>query len=512
MLKHQGDQSMKHLVFLFGMVGLLSQSNAAELVDLSQSVGRATLPKKVTNLSSDLKSFLNMRSNEQFEQRSQNLENGINHVRYYQTYRGIQVWPQQVAASVKEGRLHRLSGVIAKNLDQDIKSVEPKLNKAQALARGINLFSSQRNKAWNIENKQADLRIYVDPQTSKGSLVYVVSFFADSTEGGHPSRPVQVIDANTGKLIKKTENLQHAKATGPGGNEKTGQYSYGKEFPAIDISETTSGNCVMKTGAIQTIDLKNATTGTTPYVFKCYENLETPINGAYGALNDAHYFAGVISNLYKDWYNTAPLKIPITMKVHYGKKYENAFWNGSAMHFGDGDKKFYPLVSLDVSSHEIAHGFTEFNSGLVYEEQSGGMNEAFSDMAGEATEFYSQGKNDFEIGADIFKTAGKALRYMNEPTKDGKSIDHVKDFKSGFTGTDVHHSSGIFNKAFYLLATTKGWDTRKAFDVFVKANQNYWTPTSTFAAGAKGVLDAAEDLGYPTADVVAAFAPVGINL
>jgi vibriolysin len=503
---------MKHLVFLFGMVGLLSQSNAAELVDLSLSVGRNTLPKKVTNLSLDLKSFLNMRSNEQFEQRSQNLEKGINHVRFYQTYRGIQVWPQQVSASVKEGRLHRLNGVIAKNLDQDIKNIEPKLTSTQALNRGISFATGKRSNTLTIENKKSDLRIYVDPKTSKGKLVYVVSFFADSTNGGEPSRPVQVIDANTGELIKSAENLQHAKATGPGGNTKTGEYHYGKEFPELDISETTSGNCVMKTGVIQTIDLKGATFGTAPYVFKCYENIETPVNGAFGALNDAHYFAGVISDLYKNWYNTTPLKIPITMRVHYGKKYENAFWNGSSMTFGDGDKKFYPLVSLDVSSHEIAHGFTEFNSDLVYEGQSGGMNEAFSDMAGEAAEFYSQGKNDFEIGAEIFKTAGKALRYMDNPPKDGKSIDHVKDFKAGFTGTDVHHSSGIFNKAFYLLATSKGWDTRKAFDVFVKANQNYWTPTSTFEAGAKGVVDAAEDLGYPTADVVAAFAPVGIQL
>lgn len=503
---------MKHLVFLFSIVGLLSQSHAAELVDLSQSVSRSTLPKKITNLNSDLKSFLNMNSSEQFEQRSQNIENGINHVRYFQTYKGIQVWPQQIAAAVKAGRLHRLNGVMVKNLEQDIKSVKPKLTSAQALTRGINLFSSQRRSASTIENKQSDLRIYVDPQTSKAKLVYVVSFFADGTNGGEPSRPLQVIDANSGQLIKSSDNLQHAEATGPGGNTKTGQYHYGKEFPALDISETTSGNCVMKTGAIQTIDLKNATSGSTPYVFKCYENIETPINGAFGALNDAHYFAGVISNLYKNWYNTTPLKIPITMKVHYGKKYENAFWNGSSMNFGDGDKRFFPLVSLDVSSHEIAHGFTEFNSALVYEEQSGGMNEAFSDMAGEAAEFYSQGKNDFEIGAEIFKTSGKALRYMENPPLDGKSIDHVNKFVSGFEGTDVHHSSGIFNKAFYLLATTKGWDTRKAFDVFVKANQNYWTATSTFAAGAKGVLEAAEDLGYPTADVVAAFAPVGINL
>jgi Zn-dependent metalloprotease len=502
---------MKHLVFLFGMISFLSQSKAAQLVDLGQSFKRSALTK-ITNIDSDLRSYLNMSDSEQFKQRSQIVDKDINHVRYYQTFQGIQVWPQELAVSVKSGRLHRLNGILVKNLDQDIKSIEPKLNSTQALNRSISLFSKNRRAAWKIENKHSDLRIYVDPKTSKGKLVYIVSFFADTNEGGEPSRPLHVIDAHTGKLIKEIENLQHAQATGPGGNAKTGKYYYGAKFPAFEVSEATSGECVMKTDSIKTVNLNSLTSGSTAFSFSCYENVEDVINGSYGALNDAHYFAGVISDLYKNWYNTAPLKIPITMKVHYGKKYENAFWNGSAMHFGDGDKMFYPLVSLDVSSHEIAHGFTEFNSDLVYEGESGGMNEAFSDMAGEATEYYSQGKNDFQIGADIFKTKGKALRYMANPPQDGKSIDHVKKFVAGKKGTDVHHSSGIYNKAFYLLATTKGWNTRKAFDVFVKANQNYWTATSTFASGAQGVVDAAEDLGYPVADVVAAFAPVGINL
>jgi vibriolysin len=510
---------MKSFVFVLSMVGLLSQSKAAQLIDLGQVLSKSVLPRKITNLDIDLRSILNMNSSEQFKQRSQTVENDINHVRYYQTYRGVQIWPQQLAAAVKAGRLHRLHGVLVKNLDQDIPSVKPKLNAEKALNIATKAFTSKRS-TWTIENKKSDLRIYINPETTLGQLVYVVTFFADSAEGGHPTRPTQVIDANTGNVIESMENLQHIKATGAGGNFKTGKYEYGKEFSELDVTQT-GDTCSMQTSKIKTIDLKGGMLATKAYSFPCYQNNEPITNGAYGPLNDAHYFAGVISNLYLNWYNTSPLKIPITMRVHYSKNYENAFWNGSSMTFGDGMTRFYPLVSLDVASHEIAHGFTEFNSDLVYKDQSGGMNEAFSDMAGEAADFYSQGKNDFEIGSDIFKAPGKALRYMDNPPKDGKSIDHVSKFvwtipKTPTTpekkGTDVHHSSGIFNKAFYLLATSKGWDTRKAFDVFVKANQNYWTPTSTFVAGAKGVLEAAEDLGYPTADVVAAFAPVGIAL
>lgn len=78
---------------------------------------------------------------------------------------------------------------------------------------------------------------------------------------------------------------------------------------------------------------------------------------------------------------------------------------------------------------------------------------------------------------------------------------------------DVHYSSGVFNKAFYTLATKSGWNTRKAFDVFVLANQLYWTPTSTFNQAACGVQQAAsaKGSGYPVADVTAAFSAVGVS-
>jgi Zn-dependent metalloprotease len=194
------------------------------------------------------------------------------------------------------------------------------------------------------------------------------------------------------------------------------------------------------------------------------------------------------------------------MRVHYGTNYQNAFWNGSSMTFGDGGSTFYPLVSLDVSAHEVSHGFTEQNSDLTYSGQSGGINEAFSDMAGEAAEAYNFGSNDFLVGADIYKSSSGALRYMDNPPQDGISIDHTSDY---YGGLDVHYSSGVYNKAFYLLATTSGWSTQTAFQAFARANQLYWTSSTTFNQGVCGVVDAANDLGFNTADVDAAFAAVG---
>jgi len=126
-------------------------------------------------------------------------------------------------------------------------------------------------------------------------------------------------------------------------------------------------------------------------------------------------------------------------------------------------------------------------------------------MAGEAAEYFMNGTNDWMVGEQIFKDNG-ALRYMDDPTQDGRSIDDANDY----SGQDVHYTSGVFNKAFYLLATTTGWNTQTAFEIMALANQAYWTSSSTFNAGACGVEFAAADKSYTVADVTAAFAAVGV--
>ena len=136
-------------------------------------------------------------------------------------------------------------------------------------------------------------------------------------------------------------------------------------------------------------------------------------------------------------------------------------------------------------------------------------------MAAQAAEFYSNGTNSWQIGPEIFIGEG-ALRYMDDPTKDcnGRapgtscSIGHVKDYHLGL---DVHHSSGIFNKVFYLIGTSADWDTKKAFDIMTHANRYYWTPSSNFKQAACGVIKATKDYQYPLEAVRNAFTAVGIN-
>lgn len=252
-----------------------------------------------------------------------------------------------------------------------------------------------------------------------------------------------------------------------------------------------------------------------PWAFECYENTGEPTNGAYSPLNDAHGFGKVVVDMYREWYEMDPLDIDVDLVVHFGGF--EASWNGARASFGDGNRDWYPMVSLDVVSHEIAHGFTERQAGLLYFGQSGGMNEAFSDMAGEAAEYYLKERRglelarmpDFNTAADLRKAQGEALRYMCSPSRDGRSIDHVGEYVGGM---GVHYSSGIYNRVFCLLSNATDWDVKRAFDVFVLANLAFWTPNETFERGARGVLRAARQLGYAEADVVEAFREVGIEL
>jgi len=438
------------------------------------------------------------------------------HLRIRQLHNGTPLWGHRMVITLDANdQIQRWHGSAVREVQEDVgvRRTGPspqaaflaaqQADRAEAAeAQGLSLQDSGR--AFVYENESTQLKVYLD-EDNKASYAYVVSFFRDLPDGGHPSRPTFILDAETGEIIERFDALTHQDmGTGPGGNEKTGLYHYGNEFGHLDITQS-GNNCYMVNNNVRTINLDGDSSQ--PHVFNCFENDYKAINGAYSPINDAHFFGGVVYDMFMDWYDMPPLDFQLTMRVHYGNNFENAFWNGSSMTFGDGADRFYPLVDITVSAHEVAHGFTEQNSGLIYRNQSGALNEAFSDMAGEAAEYYLRGENNWQVGSDIFKEDG-ALRYLNDPPRDGVSIDSADDFR---TGMDVHHSSGVFNKAFYLLATSEGWDTQMAFDVFVKANQDYWTPNSDYSTGGQAAVDAAADLGYPAGDLVAAFAAVDVH-
>lgn len=429
----------------------------------------------------------------------------LDKMRYTQHFKGVPVYGGYVAGP-RSGIYDdtEVVGRIVEGIENDVNNVEPSINPQTAL----NLYFGTRRETFRRDEK-ADLFIWLD-KSNKARLVYRTSMVLDAQDP--PSRPIAIMDAHTGEILDEWEGLNNAtgEAFGFGGNQKTGKYEYGKDYAALEV--TQNGNtCTMETTNVQTIDMGNSRVAPLAggFSFTCPTNTEREVNGAYSPLNDGHFFGQTVFNLYQDWFGVDVLPFQLKMRIHYGNSYENAFWDGSQMTFGDGGSTFYPLVSLDVTAHEVSHGFTEFSSNLEYRYQSGGINEAFSDMAGEAAKYYMKGTNDFLVGDDIFKgSSGQALRYMETPSKDGRSIDNASQY---YNGLDVHYSSGVYNRAFYLIATANGYNTRKAFEVMVRANSLYWGPKSDYNDAACGVLNAASDLGYSTSVVVNAFTTVGVS-
>lgn len=435
---------------------------------------------------------------------------GTVHYRYQQEFRGIPVWGEHVVvAEDGSGNLRSLFGRSVAGLALDIPVRAPVIGSGRALEAAKVAALGSRRSSMHYENESSRQMIYVD-DNDQAHLSYVVSFFADQIKGdSDPVRPFVILDAQTGLVLKQWDGLTTSDiGTGPGGNAKTGQYNWGSGgiYGYLDVSQSGT-TCTMNNTDVKSVNLNGSTgSSTTAYSYTCPNNTYKAINGAYSPINDAHYFGGVIQDMYSAYTGGKALSFQLIMRVHYGSQYENAFWNGTNMSFGDGKTTFYPLVSVDVAGHEVSHGYTEQHSNLTYSGQSGGMNEAYSDMGGEATEYYWKGSNDFLVGPEIFKGSG-SLRYMANPPQDGASIDNAANYTSSL---DVHYSSGVYNKAFYKLATTSGWNTPNAFKVFARANALYWTPSSTFNSGACGVETAATDLGLSAAAVTAAFSSVGV--
>jgi Zn-dependent metalloprotease len=431
--------------------------------------------------------------------------NGNSITRYQQYHLGVPVWGEAIVAKAPTNALTTstpaLTGGMLRNLAQDLPSAKTTVSQAAALQKAKSLAGAQVT-----SNEQAQLYIR---QGANGAahLFYLISFINDSAKA--PSRPFYMIDATSGAVLEKWEGLNHVDGTGPGGNGKTGLYEYqvGGKYGPLNVSQSGS-TCSLDSPNVYTVNMNGGTANlSTAHTFTCPRNAVKAINGAYGPMNDAHFAGNVVFNMYQSYLGIRPISQKLKMRVHYGTSYENAFWDGTQMTFGDGGGTFYPLVSLDVAAHEVSHGFTEQHSRLTFSGQAAGISESFSDMAGEAAEFFARGSNDWMVGAEVFKTTG-ALRYLANPGLDGKSIDHASKYTSTM---DPHYSSGVYNKAFYTLAKTTGWDVKKAFQVMAHANDLYWTSTSTFNAGACGVEKAATDYGYSKADVTAAFAVVGVS-
>ncbi|MFJ9842904.1 M4 family metallopeptidase [Kitasatospora sp. NPDC101155] len=257
---------------------------------------------------------------------------------------------------------------------------------------------------------------------------------------------------------------------------------------------------------------------------------DTSVDHAYDGLGDT--FA-----LYSDVFGRDSIDgqgLRLDASVHYGQNYDNAFWNGQRMVFGDGDGEIFGdfTACVDVIGHELTHGVTQFTAGLEYQDQPGALNESVSDVFGSLVKQYALRQNaadsDWLIGAGLLAPGiqGVALRSMKAP---GTAYDdprlgkdpqpaHMRDYvQTSEDNGGVHINSGIPNHAFYLLATALGgqaWD--RAGRIWYDALTGRRLPTDAdFTAFARATVAAAK-ARYPDqssiADTVtAAWAQVGVS-
>lgn len=479
------------------------------------------------------------------------------HIRYQITFDNIPVWNRQIIIHQINNK-SSLTGTLITGIKNDLPDSGTLLSESEAIAP---ILAQTTNP---IKAKEVEHVIYID-NSHKAHHAYFLRFF--STNDDHiPQYPHYMIDALTGHVLEKWDEIKTGldEGQGPGGNNITlpyrgGAFQYGKSLANLPSLGSFPIDrwvfwCYLQTPEIALLDMskfyipyydranmfpisteeekmnKLSPSYSTCMPWSNYYNQNddghAPTNGAASPNNDVMYFVHETLNLYEKHGISQPLgtDLPINAFTHIGD-YENAFYiptiykkNSHEVYshqqivIGDGGIHFSAMTQ-SVIAHEISHGFTENHSKLAYKDQSGAIDEAFSDMAAIALKdaiqtqypFYWD-REDWTIGSEISKDH-TPIRYVDFPTKDLHSIAHIKDYKPGM---NVHYASGIFNRAFYLLATQPGWTIQQAFDVMIKANKNYWDSNATFNTAACGVIQAAKDQQLDEDAVKYAFNEVGI--
>jgi Zn-dependent metalloprotease len=450
---------------------------------------------------------------------------GAEHVRYDKRYQGLRVIGGDFVAHHDEfGTLREItaaSQASLKGLD-----VKPTLDAAGATVLAERVFDGERSGAASAE-------LVVFARQSAPVLAHEV-VLEGVKKDGTPSELHVLVNAHTGAVLDSWDGIETAAATGTGKSLYLGSVSLATNSltSGFEMRDTTRGT------GFYTLNLANRTSGGS--VFTDADNIwgsSTTADAASAAV-DAHYGIQQTFDYYKNIHGRNGINGSGGTgynRVHYSRSYNNAFWSDSCfcMTYGDGDgTTFSPLTALDVAGHEMTHGVTSRTANLTYSGESGGLNEATSDIFGSMVEFYAANAGDagdYLIGEKIYtpSKAGDALRYMYNPSLDGKSANC---WSSTVGSLDVHNSSGVANHFFYLLAegsngspasptcngsSVTGIGRSAAEKIWYRALTVYMTSSTNYAGARAATLKAATDLfGSGSTQynaVAAAWSAVSVN-
>jgi vibriolysin len=439
------------------------------------SLGPNSNPQAARAFLKSQKDLLQMTGSEDFDTESTNTDSlGQTHTKFQQTLRGLPVvGAEYVVHSDRNGNVFAMNGRFApdRNLPRN-PSIEAYL--------AVQTAAAQLG-AWDASIVEVPRLTYVVNEKSNAYLAWTAKISFKDAEG--PQLTQVYADATSGDLVYWSGLYQRLKS------RKVYTANNGTSLP---------GTLLWSEGGTATSD--------------------TTAQAAYNYAGNVYdYYKNVLG---RDSYDNAGATI--ISSVHYSTSYNNAFWNGSQMVYGDGDgTQFAPLSkALDVDAHELTHAVTERTAALAYSNESGALNEATSDIMGNSCEAYTKNagtpnSNTWKVGEDIYtpNTAGDALRYMNNPTQDGSSKDW---YPSRYTGTSdnggVHSNSGIANLAYYLmvmggshprsmstvvvpaLSSTSSTSLDMGQRIWYRALTVYMTSSTNFQAARNATAQAAADL------------------
>ncbi|MFF4563953.1 M4 family metallopeptidase [Streptomyces sp. NPDC001435] len=435
---------------------------------------------------------------------------GTVHTRYERTYAGLPVLGGDLVVHTPPASLAAGTVSTTFNNKHAIKVASTTATFTKAAAETKALKTARALDAKKPSTDSARKVIWAGNGTPKLAWETVIGGFQDD---GTPSQLHVITDATSGKELYRYQAIK----TGTGNTQYSG---------TVSLTTTLSGSTYQlydtTRGGHKTYNLNRGTSGTgtlftdSDDVWGDGTGSNTQTAGA-----DAAYGAQETWDFYKNTFGRSGIKndgVAAYSRVHYGSSYVNAFWDDSCfcMTYGDGTSNTHALTSLDVAGHEMSHGVTSNTAGLNYSGESGGLNEATSDIFGTGVEFYANNSSDvgdYLIGEKIdINGNGTPLRYMDKPSKDGGSAD---SWYSGVGNLDVHYSSGPANHMFYLLSEGSGTKVingvtynsptsdgvavtgigrAAALQIWYKALTTYMTSSTNYADARTAALNAAAAL------------------
>ncbi|MFB7110223.1 M4 family metallopeptidase [Streptomyces sp. NPDC056291] len=472
-------------------------------------------------------------------------KDGVQHVRYDRTYHQLPVLGGDFIVHLAADGSYRGADRASKGT-VSLPSTTPKLSAPKAADLAVNALRAE-NPGTKLQQVKAKPELIVDALHGAPRLTWRTNAVGLDSLGNPVARTV-LTDARTGTQIDAWDSIETATGDGQSLYSGTVPLETTLSGSTYQLKDPTRGNtytgdaenktdlcffgiCFQRAPATLFTDADNHWgTGTTA------DRATAAVDAQYGTNETWDYYKNVhgrngIAGDGKGSYN----------RVHYGSNYNNAFWDDSCfcMTYGDGDgTTFGPLVALDVAGHEMSHGVTSKTAALTYSGESGGLNEATSDILGTLVEWYADNPSDpgdYLIGEKIVRSGfGKsALRYMDKPSKDGSSADC---WSSSVGNLDVHYSSGVANHFAYLLAEGSGARTVNgvAYDsptcnnssvtgigrdklgkIWYRALTVYMTSSTKYAGARTATLNAAKDLygagGTEYNAVAAAWSATNVN-